>query len=219
MIRGALFDLDGVIADTSILHFKAWQQLIQKNYGLELPSQLEEQTKGISRRDSLTVIVDFLNISVSDEQFNEILFEKNELYKSYLEDISDENILPGIKTFIAELKAADIKISLASASQNGPFILEKLHLLDFFDSIIDPSTLKRGKPAPDIFNVATASLNLKPLDCIGIEDSIAGINAINESGAFSVAIGDPENLKKAKLIFTSTEELSLAVIKHAYKFK
>ncbi|MGF2054723.1 beta-phosphoglucomutase [Vagococcus fluvialis] len=219
MIRGALFDLDGVIADTSIFHFKAWQQLIQKNYGLELPSQLEEQTKGISRRDSLTVIVDYLNISVSDEQFNEILFEKNELYKSYLEDISDENILPGIKTFIAELKAADIKISLASASQNGPFILEKLHLLDFFDSIIDPSTLKRGKPAPDIFNAAAASLNLKPLDCIGIEDSIAGINAINESGAFSVAIGDSERLEKANLIFTSTEKLNLAVVEQAfYKF-
>lgn len=219
MIRGALFDLDGVIADTSIFHFKAWQQSIKKRFKLELPSQLEEQTKGISRSDSLTVILDFLDISVSDEQFDEILFEKNELYKSYLENLSSENILPGIKSFIADLKTADIKISLASASQNGPFILEKLHLLDFFDTIIDPSTLKRGKPAPDIFNAAAASLNLKPVDCIGIEDSIAGINAINESGAFSVAIGDSENLKKAKLIFTSTEDLSLTVIKHACEFE
>ncbi len=97
--------------------------------------------------------------------------------------LSPDNILPGVATFISELKQQKVKLALASSSLNGPLILEKLTLAEKFDAIVDPSKVENGKPAPDIFIAAAQSLNLQPSECIGIEDSIAGLKAIKESGA------------------------------------
>ena len=183
MFKGALFDLDGVIADTSTLHFEAWKKLTDNYFAAKLPSDLEEKTKGVSRAESLKVILNYLEVSVSENMFQQLLFEKNEQYKESLKQLS------GVATFISELKQQKVKLALASSSLNGPLILEKLTLAETFDTIVDPSKVENGKPAPDIFIAAAQSLNLQPLECIGIEDSIAGLKAIKESGAFSVAIG------------------------------
>ena len=207
-MKGVLFDLDGVIADTSVYHFQAWRKLIKKHFNLELPDELEKQTKGVSRTDSLKAILKFLNISVSQEQFNEMTTEKNNIFRNLLASLTPANILPGISELISALKKNNVKLSLASASLNGPFILEKLQLTDAFDAIADPSKVAAGKPAPDIFIAAAEAINLKPQDCVGIEDSIAGITAINKSGALSVGVGSKTDLKDAKLLFPKTATLN-----------
>ena len=207
-MKGVLFDLDGVIADTSVYHFQAWRKLIKIHFNLELPDELEKQTKGVSRTDSLKAILKFLNISVPQEKFNEMTTEKNNIFRNLLASLTPANILPGISELISALKKNNVKLSLASASLNGPFILEKLQLTDVFDAIADPSKVAAGKPAPDIFIAAAEAINLKPQDCVGIEDSIAGITAINKSGALSVGVGSKTDLKDAKLLFPKTAALN-----------
>ena len=216
MFKGALFDLDGVIADTSTLHFEAWKKLTNNYFAVKLPSDLEEKTKGVSRADSLKVILNYLDVSVSERMFQQLLFEKNEQYKESLKQLSPDNILPGVAAFISELKQQNVKIALASSSLNGSLILEKLALAETFDAIVDPSKVENGKPAPDIFIAAANSLNLKPSECVGIEDSIAGLEAIKESGAFSVAIGNSIDLKTANLPLSTTAELTFAAVRTAY---
>ena len=216
-MKGVLFDLDGVIADTSVYHFQAWRQLIKNHFNRELPDELEKQTKGVSRTDSLNAILKFLNISVSQEQFNEMTTEKNNIFRNLLASLTPANILPGISELISSLKKNNVKLSLASASLNGPFILEKLQLTEAFDAIADPSKVAAGKPAPDIFIAAAEAINLKPQDCVGIEDSIAGITAINKSGALSVGVGSKTDLKDAKLLFPKTAALNYDQIETAWE--
>ena len=216
-MKGVLFDLDGVIADTSVYHFQAWRQLIKNHFNLELPDELEKQTKGVSRTDSLNAILKFLNISVSQEQFNEMTTEKNNIFRNLLASLTPANILPGISELISSLKKNNVKLSLASASLNGPFILEKLQLTKAFDAIADPSKVAAGKPAPDIFIAAAEAINLKPQDCVGIEDSIAGITAINKSGALSVGVGSKTDLKDANVLFAKTAALNYDQIETAWE--
>ncbi|OJG35952.1 beta-phosphoglucomutase [Enterococcus devriesei] len=206
-----------MIADTSTLHFDAWQSLAHNHFSADLPMQLEERTKGVSRRDSLKVILNHLNLSISSNEFQHLLNEKNELYKASLKDLTPKNILPGVAEFISELKGRKVKLALASASLNGPVILEKLALSEAFDTIIDPSTIPLGKPAPDIFIAAAKSLSLFPTDCIGIEDSVAGVNAINASGALAISVGTNKALKSTSHNFGTTAELNLADIHLAYQ--
>ncbi|MBD3948587.1 beta-phosphoglucomutase [Tuanshanicoccus lijuaniae] len=216
-MKGVLFDLDGIIADTSVYHFKAWKQLIAKHFHRELPDELEEQTKGVSREDSLRVILTHLDISINEAAFAALCAEKNTAYIESLSELNQNNILPGIYPFLNELKNAQIKIALASASKNGPIILEKLGLIHHFDAIADPSRVNAGKPAPDIFLAAASALNLDPTECIGIEDSIAGVTAINTSGALSVAVGGQElNHADYRVQQTSdlTYDLLLSIWKH-----
>ena len=216
-MKGVLFDLDGVIADTSVYHFQAWRKLIKKHFNRELPDELEKQTKGVSRTDSLNAILKFLNISVSQEKFNDMTSEKNDIFRNLLASLTPANILPGISELISSLKKNNVKLSLASASLNGPFILEKLQLTDAFDAIADPSKVAAGKPAPDIFIAAAEAINLKPQDCVGIEDSIAGITAINKSGALSVGVGSKTDLKDAKVLFPKTAALNYDQIETAWE--
>ena len=216
-MKGVLFDLDGVIADTSVYHFQAWRKLIKDHFNRELPDELEVQTKGVSRADSLTAILNYLDIKVSDEDFNQMTAEKNKVFRELLNGLTPNNILPGISNLISQFKQHDIKLALASASLNGPFILEKLQLLDTFDAIADPSKVAAGKPAPDIFNAAAEAINLAPQDCAGIEDSVAGITAINRSGALSVGVGDRDELSEAKLLFPDTSFLDYEKIEQAWE--
>ena len=216
-MKGVLFDLDGVIADTSVYHFQAWRKLIKNHFNLELPDDLEKQTKGVNRSDSLKAILNFLDISVSKEQFNEMTNEKNNIFRNLLANLTPANILPGINELISSFKKNNVRLSLASASLNGPFILEKLQLTDAFDAIADPSKVAAGKPAPDIFIAAAAAIKLKPQDCVGIEDSIAGITAINKSGALSVGVGSKKDLKDAKVLFPKTAALNYKQIETAWK--
>ncbi|WEV44306.1 beta-phosphoglucomutase [Lactobacillus sp. ESL0684] len=216
-MNGVLFDLDGVIADTSVFHFKAWRKLIQDHFKQDLPPELESQTKGVSRQDSLTAILNYLQITVSQADFANLCNEKNTYYRKLLTDLSSADILPGISELINQLKKHHFKLALASASLNGPLILDKLSLSNSFDAIADPQQVTLGKPAPDIFLAAASAINVKVTDCIGIEDSIAGIQAINSAGAFSIGIGSQAELSQAKFIVPNTAELTFAKMVTAYQ--
>lgn len=216
MLKGALFDLDGVIADTSIYHFQAWQKLARDHFDIILPPTLEEQTKGISRQDSLQLILNFVGVTVSTAEFTRLAAEKNAHYLTYLEQLTPANTLPGILPLIQTMQAQGIKLALASASLNAPAILEKLQLADVFEVIVDPTQTAHGKPAPDLFLAAAAGLALRPEECVGLEDSAAGIEAINAANCFSVGIGSAEILNAADLNVPDTALLQFDQIAAAF---
>jgi beta-phosphoglucomutase len=122
------------------------------------------------------------------------------------------NILPGIKAFLDEIKNGGYLLSLASASKNAPTVLDKLQLTDYFPKIVDPKSLSKGKPDPEIYIKGAELIDLDPAQCIGVEDAAAGVESINAAGETSIGIGDKQILKDADINFADTSEMTLANI-------
>ena len=122
--KAFIFDLDGVIVDTAKYHFLAWQKLAQE-LGIEFTPEHNEQLKGVSRVRSLDIILELGNVQASQEEKNKWLIQKNEDYLSYLVDIDESEILPGVLPVLNYLKDKNQLIALGSASKNARPILEK----------------------------------------------------------------------------------------------
>ncbi|HAK42156.1 MAG TPA: beta-phosphoglucomutase [Clostridium sp.] len=213
-IKAVLFDLDGVIADTAKFHFIAWKS-IAKEEGIDIDEEFNEQLKGVDRVLSFDRILAHGNItSLTEDEKEYYRTKKNNLYKELLKDLTPQDVLPGILALFNELIDNNIKIAIASISQNAPYILEKLNLLDKIDCIADPRTVKHSKPAPDIFLKAAELTGVDIKNCVAIEDAQAGIEAINRAGIFSVGVG---NLVDADLLVDSTSKLNLDSIKESFK--
>lgn len=215
MFKGVAFDLDGVITDTAEYHYLAWKKLGEK-LGIPFDREFNESLKGISRDESLELILNLGNQenNFSIEEKKNLMNWKNELYIDLIQSINKDDILPGILDLLDSLKNNNIKMAIASASKNAPMILTKLEIIDYFDTIVDPTTLKQGKPAPDIFIEAANQLNMLPSQMVGIEDSQAGITSINDAHMFSVGVG---NLVQANYLVSSTKELIFDDIAQIFK--
>ena len=215
MIKGFLFDLDGVIVDTAVFHFQAWRRIAQK-LGGDFSKAQNEQLKGVSRVDSLTKILEWTGTTVTEEEFKALMELKNEWYLELVTRLSDKDGLPGAVDFLHQAKARGIAIALGSASKNAVLILNKMNLLPLFDTIIDGNNVVNGKPHPEVFLKGAEALGLSPAECIVFEDSIAGVQAAKSGGMSCVGIGTPEVLGGADLYFnalgeTSPDELLLAL--------
>ena len=210
MFKGVLFDLDGVITDTAEYHYLAWKKLAD-DLDISIDRKFNEKLKGVSREDSLRLILEHggREKDFSETEFNQLAKSKNDNYVEMIQAVSPKDVYPGILELLKALKNADIKISLASASKNGPFLLKQMELTDYFDGIADPAAVRAGKPAPDIFILAAEVVGLAPNECIGIEDAQAGIIAIKVSGALPVGVGSAKQLGDDIAIVASTAELTL----------
>ncbi len=205
--KGFIFDLDGVIVDTAKYHFLAWKKLAE-SMGISFTEVQNEQLKGISRINSLKKILEWGNLSISEEHFNELMSEKNDYYLSYISKMTMTEILPDVVSTLNFLKNNKQKIALGSASKNAIAILEKVELLNEFDSIIDGNQVTEGKPNPEVFINAANSLGLDSKDCIVFEDSVSGIQAANTAGMISIGIGKKEVLNEADFVFKDFTEIS-----------
>jgi beta-phosphoglucomutase len=206
MLKGLIFDLDGVIADTARFHLQAWNQLAQR-LDIVLPPEANDALRGRSRMDSLNLILSYGNKvdAYSDEEKAAFAQSKNDLYLELIQTLTPADILQGLH------------MSIASASKNAPTILKHLQLDDAFDAIVDPAKLHRGKPDPEIFTLAQQALNLQAQDVISFEDASAGVQAIKAANQFAVGIGDAQVLKLADYVVASTADLQLSKIVEAFK--
>ena len=201
MIKGFLFDLDGVIVDTAVFNFKALRKKAQK-LGGDFTEEQNEQLKGVSRVDSLKKIIEWTGATVSDEEFQTLMVEKNEWYLELVQGLGPQDALPGALNFLQTAYDQGIKIALGSASKNAPMILEKLGITPLFTAIIDGNNVVNGKPHPEVFLKGAEALGLEPSECVVFEDSIAGVQAAKTGGMSSVGIGDAETLQ-ADIHFTA----------------
>tara|TARA_B100000795_G_scaffold179895_1_gene136184 strand:+ start:880 stop:1539 length:660 start_codon:yes stop_codon:yes gene_type:complete len=211
----ALFDLDGVIVDTAKYHFLAWKK-IAKNIGYDLTHEDNEQLKGVSRQDSLNIILDLANVTIDLEVFNHFLIQKNDDYLLLIQSISPNDILPGIFEALTFLKDREIKIGLGSASKNAKIILQKLQLMDYFEVIIDGNIVIKGKPDPEVFLKGCNALNVPNDRCIVFEDAFAGIIAAKKAGMTAIALGDKNFFSNADFCYSDFTQLNVKVLSNLF---
>ncbi len=213
MIKLFIFDLDGVITSTSIEHFEAWRRVINERFNVYVEDEIEEFTKGVSRMDSLNIILKAYKLDVITEEEKLVLAtKKNEMYKEMISHFNKNNIFKGIIELLDFLKSKNIFIALGSASKNGPSIIESLGIKDYFDYVVDPSNLN-SKPSPDIFNKAMNYFNLSPRECVGVEDAVAGVKSIKSAGMYAIGIGDSVQLKQANRVFEKIIDIDYPYLK------
>ncbi|GKT02609.1 beta-phosphoglucomutase [Furfurilactobacillus sp. WILCCON 0119] len=212
-LKGFIFDLDGVITGTAKYHGQAWHQLADE-LGVTWTTELANGLKGVSRMDSLEMILAAggKENDYTPEEKVAYATKKNDNYLELIKNMTPADVFPGIKEFLDDLLAHGYQISLASASKNAPVILDHIGLADYFKKIVDPATLTKGKPDPEIYTRGAEILALDPRVCAGVEDAAAGVASINGAHETSIGIGDRDELSEADVLFADTSTLTLANI-------
>ncbi|EDN9404345.1 beta-phosphoglucomutase [Listeria monocytogenes] len=210
-LKGVVFDLDGVITDTAHYHYLAWKKTAE-SIGIEFDEAFNENLKGVSRIDSLLLILrkDGRENDFTEEQIEALAADKNEFYVSLLQEITPTDVLPGIKELIVDLKKQNLKCAIASVSKNARTVLSALEMEQEFDYIVDAAKITKSKPDPEIFVEACRGLGLETSEVVGIEDAQAGIEAINAAGIVSVGVGS--GLRDADMTVKSTGLLDLRIL-------
>jgi len=199
LIEACLFDLDGVIVDTAKYHYIAWRQLAN-DLGFDLTHAQNELLKGISRMESLEIILALGNVKLSDEEKLQRATEKNSRYLALCMQMTPADTLPGVRAFLDELKVKRIPIGLGSASKNAKVILERIDMLSYFETIVDGNRITRGKPDPEVFLTGAADLGALPGACVVFEDAVAGIQSAKAAGMLAVGIGEKTVLAQADIV-------------------
>lgn len=199
MIKACIFDLDGVVVDTARYHYLAWKRLARE-LGFDFEEHHNERLKGISRMRSLEILLEVGGLKFPLEKMEQMAAQKNEWYLGYIRKMTPEEILPGAKELLEELRLHEIKIALGSASKNTPLILKRIGLTNHFDAVVDGNKVTAAKPAPDVFLVAAQALGISPEFSIVFEDAEAGIEAAVSAGMRCVGIGNPQILYKANIV-------------------
>ncbi len=208
MIQAAIFDLDGVIVDTAHYHFIAWKRLA-KELGIDFTEKENEQLKGVSRMRSLEIILDLGNLRLSHEEMERLATKKNKWFVEYINAMKPDEIFPGVKGLIQEIRSNGIKVALASSSKNADTVLNLLGIKDYFDAIVDGTMIKHSKPDPEIFLLAAKKVNIPPADCLVFEDAEAGVEAAIAARMKCVGVGSTDQLGKADLVIEKTGDFKM----------
>jgi beta-phosphoglucomutase len=211
-IRGFIFDLDGVLTDTAEYHYRGWKRLADEE-GIPFTRKDNESLRGIPRRESLMLILQ--GREYPEAKILEMMERKNNYYLDFIREITPKDLLPGARELLEEIHTAGLKCALGSASRNAPDVIRRLGIADLLDAVSDGSSVERQKPAPDLFLHAARQLDLKPEECVVVEDAAAGIQAGRAGGFHTVGLGPLERVANADVIFPSLEGVHLAAILRA----
>jgi beta-phosphoglucomutase len=207
-IKACIFDLDGVIVDTAVYHYKAWKRLANQ-LGFDFTEEQNEKLKGISRTRSLELILQWGGITKTPAEQEELATLKNTWYVDMISHMTPAEILPGAKEFLLECRSAGLKTALGSASKNSMMILEKVDIVDLFDAVIDGNKVTKAKPDPEVFLKGAEAVGVPPAECVVFEDAIAGVEAALAGGMKAVGIGSPDVLYEANLVVSGLDKMSL----------
>jgi beta-phosphoglucomutase len=209
LIKACIFDLDGVIVDTARYHYLAWKRLA-KELGIDLTLEDNERLKGVSRMRSMEIILEIGGISISEHEKERLANKKNTWFVDYIERMAPEEIFPGVKLLIKEMRELGIKTALASSSKNAKTVIQLLHIRNEFDVVVDGTMITHTKPHPEIFLLAADRLGVEPEACLVFEDAEAGVEAALAAGMKCVGVGSPVMLKEANRIVSTTSEFQIA---------
>ncbi len=206
--KAIIFDLDGVLTDTSEYHYKAWKRLADDE---GIPFTKEENDKylrGVARRESLMYII--RGRTYSEAQIQEMMDRKNRYYIQMVESMTPKDLVAGGRELLGEIREAGIKVAIASASKNCRTVLKLLDIISYLDGIADGNSVVNSKPAPDIFVYAAGLVQINTPDCLGVEDADAGIEAIKTAGMQALGIGPKERFHRADKVLSTLASLHLA---------
>ena len=187
MIKGIIFDLDGVLVFTDKYHYLAWKQIADKE-GIPFDETINHRLRGVSRMDSLEIILEKASREYTQEEKIALATAKNDIYRSYLEKMTPSDVDPKSRATLEELKSQGYLLAIGSSSRNTALILEKTNLGYLFDAVSDGNGLVNSKPDPEVFLKAAKMLGLSPKECLVVEDADAGIEATRRGEFISVGI-------------------------------
>ncbi len=196
MIRGVIFDLDGVLVTTDEMHFQAWTRLA-KEEGIPFSRDVNQRQRGIGRMESLDVLLEKATRAYTLAEKQALAERKNNYYRALLQTLTPADTLPGAREMLAILRERGIRTCVGSASKNAPTILERVALLGAVDKVVDGRDVTRSKPDPECFLICASRMGLPPGDCLVVEDAEAGVEAALAAGMAVLGIGTAERLPKA----------------------
>lgn len=189
LIKGVIFDLDGVLVSTDELHYQAWKRLAGEIGISDFTKKDNEAQRGIGRMESLEVLLQKTDKAYSPEEKQEMAFRKNEYYKALLNEMSPQSLLPGAADTLKLLKERGVKLAVGSASANAPVILERIGILEWLDAYSSGLDTSASKPDPEVFLIAADRLGIPPEECLVVEDAPAGIRAARAGGMHCMGVG------------------------------
>jgi len=207
-IKACIFDLDGVIVDTAVYHYKAWRRLANQ-LGFDFTEEQNEELKGISRIESLKIILHWGGVTKSEEEMQELATLKNTWYVDMITKMTPDEILPGAKEFLELVRAKNYLTALGSASKNSETILNQIGLMHLFDALVDGNKVTKSKPDPEVFLVGAQELNVNPQECVVFEDAIAGVQAAKAGNMKAVGIGKADVLTEADIVVAGLNEMTI----------
>jgi beta-phosphoglucomutase len=211
-IEACIFDLDGVIVDTAKYHFMAWKRLADQ-LGIHFSEKDNERLKGVSRMDSLEIILEIGNRKLNSVMKHEYATLKNNWYIDYISRMTHDEILPGCLEFIYELRNADVRVAIGSASKNTPMILDRTGIKELFDAVADGNIVTKAKPDPEVFIKVANMLGIKSVNCVVFEDAVAGVQAALDAGMMCIGVGSAKVLTEAHFIISGLNEMNLEKLK------
>jgi beta-phosphoglucomutase len=211
VIKACIFDLDGVIVDTAHYHFLAWQKLaseLKVNFTLDD----NERLKGVSRMESLAIILQLGDLTFDDATKERLAAKKNAWFVDYINAMTPDEIYPGVRDLLKSMRTAGQRIALASSSKNALTVVAKINIKEEFDAIVDGNMIQNTKPNPEIFLLAADMLKMRPSDCLVFEDAEAGVEAALRAKMKCIGVGSPLHLGKANLVFPYTADFKIDLL-------
>jgi len=208
MIRGVIFDLDGVLVTTDELHYRAWKELADAE-GIYFDRRINDRLRGVSRMESLGILLERSPRAYSEEEKAALAERKNARYRELLQSLTPADVLPGVREVLGGLRTRGVRTAVASSSRNAAAILERTGLAGAFDAAVDGNDIRHSKPHPEVFLLAAGRLGLAPAECLVVEDAMAGIEAGRRAGMAVFGIGTPEMLPGIRNLATDLAHVTV----------
>ena len=212
-IKAVIFDLDGVIVSTDDYHYRAWKAMADEE-GIYFDRKINERLRGVSRMESLEIILEKADREYSKEEKISLAERKNSLYRKLLNELTPNDILPGVMKTLETLKKNNIKIAIGSSSKNTVYILEKIGLGNYFNAVADGIQIAKSKPDPEVFLLGAKKLDINPKECLVVEDADAGVEAALRGDMKVLAVGYASKNKNATLTMKDLQSFNYEEIKN-----
>lgn len=187
--KGIIFDLDGVICFTDRFHYAAWKALAD-SLGIPFDETINNRLRGVSRMESLEIILEKSEKQYSAEEKQAFAEKKNEDYRKMLTGMSPADLTEEVRSTLDALRARGYLLAIGSSSKNAKLILRQIGLEGYFDAVSDGTNITRSKPDPEVFLKAAEYLSLPSAQCVVVEDAKAGIDAAVAGGFHSAGLGE-----------------------------
>ena len=197
--KGIIFDLDGVICSTDEYHYLAWKALAEELGIHDFNRDDNMKQRGVSRMESLEVVLAKSDKKYTAEQKAELADKKNDMYKQMLKNMSLKDLDDDVLATLKALRKAGLKLAIGSSSKNTPAILKQIGLDGFFDAVADGNCITKSKPDPEVFLKAAEMIGEKPQDCLVVEDAYSGIEAGKNGGFTTAGIGTARDYERTDI--------------------